>query len=193
MIIIASFIIITSLILWFVIGSRGMWGLKAATIAAALCFCLSISFSLDNFEGWPSDTSLPEEFRVHWIVIEEPDKKGGEGAVYIWAEGLEPEEDKDKWWLSFEKDDTDAPRAYKLPYNRELHENAQKALERLQAGKGVMGKNGMGEAQEGEGEGSEGPMGGDGETGGQGGGSLTKNGGITFQELPPTKLPDKGE
>jgi len=75
----------------------------------------------------------------------------------------------------------------------ELHENAQKALERLQAGKGVMGKNGMGEAQEGEGEGSEGPMGGDGETGGQGGGSLTKNGGITFQELPPTKLPDKGE
>ena len=113
--------------------------------------------------------------------------------MYIWAEGLEPEEDKDKWWLSFEKDDTDAPRAYKLPYNRELHENAQKALERLQAGKGVMGKNGMGEAQEGEGEGSEGPMGGDGETGGQGGGSLTKNGGITFQELPPTKLPDKGE
>ena len=92
MIIIASFIIIISLVLWFVIGSRGMWGLKAATIAAALYFCLSINFSLENFEGWPSDTSLPEEFRVHWIVIEEPDKKGGEGAVYIWAERLEAEE-----------------------------------------------------------------------------------------------------
>ena len=88
MIIIASFIIITSLILWLVIGSRGMWGLKAATIAAAVYFCLSISFSLENFEGWPSDTSLTEEFRVHWIVIEEPDKKGGEGAVYHWVARL---------------------------------------------------------------------------------------------------------
>ena len=193
MIIIASFVIITSLILWFVIGSRGMWGLKAATIAAALYFCLSISFSLESFEGWPSDTSLPKEFRVHWIVIEEPDKKGGEGAVYIWAEEIESEEGKPEWWLSFEKGDTDAPRAYKLAYNRKLHERAQEALERLQAGKGVMGKNGMGEAQEGQGEGSEGPMGDGGETGGQGGGSLTKNGGVTFQELPPTKLPDKGE
>ena len=64
MIIIASFVIITSLILWFVIGSRGMWGFKVATIAVALYFCLSISFSIEDFEGWPSSVSLPEKFRV---------------------------------------------------------------------------------------------------------------------------------
>ena len=193
MIIMASFVIITSLVLWFVIGSRGMWGLKAATIAAALYFCLSISFSLENFEGWPSNTSLPEEFRVHWVVIEEPDKKGSEGAVYIWAENLQPLESDSGWWLSFEKGNTDTPRAYKLPYSRDLHERAQQALERLQAGEGVMGKNGGGEAGEGEGDGSEGMPGDGGETGGEGGGSLSRNGGITFQKLPPTKLPDKGD
>jgi hypothetical protein len=138
---------------------------------------------------------LPKEFRVHWIVVEEPDKRGGKGIVYVWAEEFEPEEEegKSKWWLSFKKDNTDTPRAYKLPYSRDLHERAQEALERLMAGEGVMGRNGHGEAGEGEGEGSEGPSGEHGDTGGQGGGSLTKNGGITFQKLPPTKLPDKGE
>tara|TARA_Y100000296_G_C5082076_1_gene210465 strand:+ start:189 stop:794 length:606 start_codon:yes stop_codon:yes gene_type:complete len=200
MIIIASFVIITSLILWFVIGSRGMWGPKAVTIAFALYFCLSISFSLQNFEGWPSDASLPEEFRVHWIIVEEPDKRGGEGAVYIWAEEFEPEEEgKPKWWLSFQKDDTDAPRAYRLPYNRDLHEQSQEALERLMAGEGVMGRNdgdgGHGKVGEAKGEGSEGPSGehGNADAGGQGDGSLTKNGGITFQKLPTTKLPEKIE
>jgi len=192
MIIAAAFVVITSLILWFVIGSRGMWGLKIATIASALYFCLSISFSLENFEGWPSHASLPEEFRVHWVVIEEPDKKGGEGAIYIWAKSLKSLDGESGWWISFEGSSTNAPRAYKLPYTRELHERAQDALKRLQAGKSVMGKHGRGRAGDGEGDGSEGPPG-DGEAAGRGGGSLTKNGGITFQELPPTKLPDKGE
>ena len=192
MIIIASFVIITSLILWFVIGSRGMWGLKVATIAVALYFCLSISFSIEGFEGWPSSASLPEKFRVHWVVIEEPDETNREGAIYIWAESLKSLGDEPSWWISFEKDNADTPRAYRLPYTRGLHERAQDALRRLQAGKGVVGKNGQGEAGEGEGDGSVGPMG-DGGEAGQGGGSLTKNGGITFQELPPTKLPDKGE
>jgi len=192
MIIAVAFVVITSLILWFVIGSRGMWGLKIATIASALYFCLSISFSLENFEGWPSNASLPEEFRVHWMVIEEPDKKGGKGAIYIWAKSLKSLDDESGWWISFEGSDTNTPRAYRLPYTRELHERAQDALKRLQAGEGVVGKRGQEKAGGGEGDGSEGPPGNGGDSG-KGEGSLTKNGGVTFQELPPIKLPDKGE
>ena len=192
MIIAAAFVVITSLILWFVIGSRGMWGLKIATIASALYFCLSIGFSLENFEGWPSNASLPEEFRMYWVIIEEPNERGDEGAIYIWAKNLKPLDDESGWWISFDGSNTGAPRSYKLPYTRDLHERSEDALKRIRAGKGVMGRQGQGRAGEGEGDGSEGPSG-DGGSSGQGGGSLTKNGGITFQELPPTKLPDKGE
>ena len=69
-----TFFIISSLLLWIVIGSKGHWGLKAVTIAFVLYFCLSINLSLSNLLGWPSDQSLPEEFQVHWIEIKEPNK-----------------------------------------------------------------------------------------------------------------------
>ena len=186
-----GFVLIAVLILWFIIGSKGHWGSKAAMILLSLYFCLSVGFSVSDFMGWPTEEDLPEKFRVYWLVIDEPDPKGGdEGNIYIWLQPNSTTETIHDSWedylISFYDGDSE-PRAYRLPYTRELHEKAQQALNTLAGGGGGGGASeGMGDGDEGEGEGE-----GKEDQGGRGGGSLSRNGGIVFHDLPPTKLPDK--
>ena len=69
------------LVLWFIIGAKGHWALKAIVIAMTLHFCISIGLSLEGFAGWPSADGLPDKFMVHWIVVEEPDKRTKTGGA----------------------------------------------------------------------------------------------------------------
>ena len=188
-----GFILIATLILWFVIGSKGHWLSKAVIILLSLYFCLSVGFSINNFVGWPTNESLPPKFLVHWAVIDEPDAKSGEeGNIYIWIKPLSVEEkNRDSWnnyLLSFYEGGS-KPRAYRLPYSRELHEQAQEVIGMIMQGQGVGGTNsGIGK---GEGK-SKNALGRDGKAKGEeNGGSLTRNGGIMFHRLPPPKLPNK--
>ena len=184
-----AFILLTSLILWFVIGSKGLWSIKAAIIVLTLYLCLSVNLSLDNLMGWPSRQDLPEKFQVHWILIEEPDKKShGEGNIYLWTANLSSNaDDEGSFFMSFYNNNLHKPRAYRVDYSKELHKQAQGALEMIRGGQTVIGTNGNGKQgkQGGKGEGK-------GE-GGEGGGSLSRNGGISFQKLPKSKLPSKGD
>ena len=202
-----GFVLIAALTLWFIIGSKGHWVSKATMILMSLYFCLSVGFSVSDFMGWPTDEDLPEKFRVYWLVIDEPDPKRDDGGnIYVWLQpDLETEGTHDSWHdylLSFYDGDSE-PRAYRLPYTRELHEQSQKALNTIMGGGAVGGTNGglgkgdtEGEGSgEGEGEGEGEGVGGDGAGGiglrGRGGGGVSRNGGIMFHDLPPTKLPDK--
>lgn len=185
-----GFVLIAALTLWFIIGSKGHWLSKAAMILLSLYFCLSVGFSVNEFLGWPTEEKLPEQFLVHWAVIDEPDVKDGtEGSIYVWTKPLsETKETYDTWddyLLSF-YDGNSQPRAYRLPYSRDLHEKTQEALNMLMQGEGVGGSR-MGEGKPGKGSRE-----GDGESeDGEEGGSLTRNGGVMFHKLPPPKLPDK--
>ena len=122
-----AFILLTSLILWFVIGSKGLWRLKAATILLTLYLCLSVNFSLDNLMGWPSSQQPPKEFRVHWVVIKEPNKKTGDkGDVYVWVTDMNPKEKDDgSFFISFANENMRKPRSYRLEYSKELHKDGQ--------------------------------------------------------------------
>ena len=194
-----GFVLIAALILWFIIGSKGHWGSKAIMILLSLYFCLSVGFSVRDFMGWPTEEDLPEKFRVYWLVIDEPDPKGDSGGnIYVWLQPNSTTETVHDSWedylISFYDGDSE-PRAYRLPYTRELHEQAQEALGTLMGGGGVGGTSeGEGEG-EGEGDGDEGEGEGEGkeDQGGHGGGSLSRNGGIMFHDLPPTKLPNKDQ
>ncbi len=185
-----GFVLIAVLVLWFVIGSKGHWGIKAATMVLSLYFCLSVGFSISEFMGWPTDDKLPPKFLLHWAVIQEPDVKlGDEGSIYVWVRPINEPTIEHKEWsdylLSF-YDGKSEPRAYRIPYSRELHEQAQKAIEAISKGEGVGGT-----SEEGSGKGKKKSSGkGNGKTG-DGGKSLTNNGGIEFHKLPPPKLPDK--
>ena len=185
-----GFMLITALVLWFVIGSKGHWGIKAATMVLSLYFCLSVGFSISEFMGWPTDDKLPPKFLLHWAVIQEPDVKlGDEGSIYVWVRPLNEPKIEHKEWndylLSF-YDGKSEPRAYRIPYSRELHEQTQKAIEAISKGEGVGGT-----SEKGRGKGKK-KSGGEGSgKAGDSGKSLTNNGGIEFHKLPPPKLPDK--
>ena len=186
-----GFVLIAALVLWFIIGSKGHWGAKATMIVLSLYFCLSVGFSVTEFMGWPTDDKLPPKFLLHWAVINEPDVKlGDEGSIYVWVKPIgEPEIEHKEWnnyLLSF-YDGESQPRAYRIPYSRALHEQTQKAMGILLKGGGVGGTNkGKGKPK------GKKQSGGNGDAkAGDGGKSLTNNGGIEFHKLPPPKLPDK--
>lgn len=172
MMIIPTFILLGGLILWFVIGTKGYWLLKLILIAMTVCFSLFLSETMENVKGWPTDDELPDSFHVHWIVIKEPSKTdhNKKGGIYIWVMDL--------------AGDGKQPRAYRIDYSREMHEEAQKALGMIRAGKRVVGgRRGDGKGK-GKGRGS-------GEGDGNGGGSFSDSPEIIFHELPPSKLPEK--
>ena len=185
------------LVLWFIIGAKGHWALKAIVIAMTLHFCISIGLSLEGFAGWPSADGLPDKFMVHWIVVEEPDKRTKTGgAIYVWATdlGVQQEESKPSTWrrlfLKLSPSNEGQPRAYVMPYSKGKHEESDGVLTQIRGGKVVGGERGESGGEPGDGE--EGNGAGDGQTeGGEGDGSFSHSDGITFHELPPTKLPKK--
>ena len=86
------------------------------------------------------------------------------------------------------------------PENQELtdcliledHKKAQQAIELIKGGSKVGGGRGKGKGEgEGKGKGKGGKGDGDGKKK-NGGGSLSRNGGVYFEKLPPPRLPDKG-
>ena len=196
------FFSLTGLVLWFIIGAKGHWVLKAFIILLTLHVCLSVGMSIPNFAGWPSDDRLPDKFLVHWITIKEPDKKTKEdGYIYIWATVLSNQEKEVEGWkqylLSFGVQDFTEPRAYRTPYTREGHERGEDALKKIKNGQPVMGRNngkkgkgkGKGDGKKGDGKGK--GKGGKGKKGGKGGGSFSQSDDISFHDLPETILPEK--
>ena len=72
--------------------------------------------------GWATPDDFPDEFRLHWITVDEPDKATGrDGAIFFWLRAL------DEAGLVASE-----PRAHRMPWDPETAraaEDAQKALE----------------------------------------------------------------
>ena len=129
-----AYVIVTALVLWAVIASRGNWAAKALAICCSLLFGILLWFSLTDLQGWPVEAPMPERFEVKWIVVEEPDKKAGsEGAVYTWAVSLAGD-DRPPFRLTGGGSGRE-PRIYRLPYSRELHEQSEMIGGQLRAGR----------------------------------------------------------
>ncbi|PPR34913.1 MAG: hypothetical protein CFH26_00714 [Alphaproteobacteria bacterium MarineAlpha6_Bin4] len=125
----ASFLVIVSLILWLIILSKGkFWVLKSIVISLATAFSIVVLISLKNFIGWPSKSNLPQQFQLHWAIIDEPNKiKNTNGAIYMWVTALDKENES-----------KGLPRAYKIDYTRKNHEEIMKGL--ISLGDGIQQK-----------------------------------------------------
>ena len=125
----SSFLLLVALILWLIIISKGkFWIIKSIVITIATLFSIVVLLSLKDFIGWPSKSTLPQEFQLHWAIIDEPDKiKNTEGAIYMWVTELD-NENKNKG----------LPRAYKIDYTRKNHEEIMKGL--ISLGDGIQQK-----------------------------------------------------
>lgn len=80
--------------------------------------------------GWATGESLPDEFRVHWITIDEPDKAAGTaGTIYYWAREL------DAAGLPHGQ-----PRAHRVRWDEATAEAAEAALQQLEDGELLNGR-----------------------------------------------------
>jgi hypothetical protein len=125
----ASYLALAVLLLSLNLRSHWRWPVKAGAIALSLGFLVVGFLALEALLGWPSAAAPPAKFQLHAALVDEPDRLGSSrGAIYLW---LSPRDAEGRTG--------GPPRAFALPYSRELHEKAARAQARLQDGRQVEG------------------------------------------------------
>ena len=124
-----AYAIIVALLLNLGLASR--WGLavKLGAIVVASGFYVAAFEGHKQLMGWATSAVMPEQFRLHWITIEEPDKASrSPGSIFFWiseldAAGLVASE----------------PRAHRLPWDEATAQAAEDALDALTEGEPLNG------------------------------------------------------
>lgn len=99
---------------------------KALLVTAVTALYFLADNALDDVWGWPSRQALPERFVLLAVVIEEPNRKR-EGALYVWLNALENGKPAAQ------------PRAYRLPYTKDLHTLLAESISKTRQGISQMG------------------------------------------------------
>lgn len=105
-------------------------GKVAKRFKLLLSLCLPLLYAahwygLQNLRGWPAYESLPTQFQLLAADVVEPDNaKQNAGRINLWLRLNEAGE----------------PRAYSLPYTRELHKMLFDTKQRMQAGQTQVGR-----------------------------------------------------
>lgn len=98
--------------------TTGSWKRRLPFIICAPALAVALWFGQPNPAGWPTSARVPAQAGFVWGVIDEPDPLTGDrGRIYLWLDvGAR------------------APRAYSLPYTRQLHEQVQHAIDATRHG-----------------------------------------------------------
>ena len=84
---------------------------------------------LERLLGWPTVERIPERFLLLASSVREPDRASGDpGVIHLWVNALAGARPAQE------------PRAYELPYSRELHYALQEARKRQGEGIPQMGR-----------------------------------------------------
>ncbi|MCY4215071.1 MAG: hypothetical protein OXF68_15795 [Gammaproteobacteria bacterium] len=124
-----AYAVIVALLLNLGLASR--WGLavKLGAIVVASGFYIAAFEGHKQLMGWATSAEMPEQFRLHWITIEEPDKASrSPGSIFFWISEL------DVAGLV-----ASAPRAYRLPWDEATAQAAEDALAALNEGEPLNG------------------------------------------------------
>jgi hypothetical protein len=124
-----SYVVVAVLLLSLNLASRWHWGVNAAAIAVTSVF-FGVSYaSIVGLIGWPSQARVPERFQLDWGTVVEPDKvNGSPGSIYLWVEALDENNVP-----------AGTPRAFRVPYSRDLADRIGHAKERIEQGKDQVG------------------------------------------------------
>jgi len=96
------------------------WG-KALLVLGVTGLYFGADVAVQGSWGWPSKGALPERFVLLAVVVEEP-RAGREGALYLRVNGLEDGKPQR------------LPRAYALPYTKDLHAHLDEAMKKTRQG-----------------------------------------------------------
>ena len=183
---VAAYIVLAVLLLSLNLTSLWRWWIKGAAIIITTIF-FGVTFqTLNGLMGWPTTQKLPARFTLVWSLAVEPDKKtNSPGCIYLWAEELDGNNVP-----------SSTPRSYQLPYSDALARQIAGAQEKRDRGVEVMGR--VEEARSREEELKTDIKIGRIERNGEENGAadtvpfMDDGARLSFEELPPVILPDKG-
>lgn len=142
---------VTLLLIGLQLQSPWSWPVKAVTICTALPLFVATFVTLETMLGWPSDDDLPAAFQLHAALVDEPSTGDARaGAIYLWVTSLDIMDDQEV----LDSDPMGAvetgstPRAFALPYSRDLHNRVEAMREAMQKGKWVEGRHRLGSSLE---------------------------------------------
>lgn len=99
--------------------------IKLAAILIVSLLYIGAYHGAQNLRGWAIADAPPNPFKLHWAVVEEPDKAAGTaGAIYILGQKLNRRNIA-----------VSAPRLYRLPFTPELAEQVDEALSKKEDGR----------------------------------------------------------
>ncbi len=119
-----SYVLLVVFIVW--VGFYKGFGTKAKILISLILPLIYYLhwMGLQQSKGWPSDQTLPSQFELISADVLEPNQhKDIKGNIHLW---LRPRENG-------------TPRAYILPYSRDLHKRLFEAKQRMEEGRMQIG------------------------------------------------------
>ena len=142
-----AYALLALLLLSLNLKSAWPWPIKAVAIITAVPLFVVTFFSLQALLGWPTVSELPAHFQLHAALVEEPSTDHGrDGGIFLWltpaGDDAEPEEAAADMAITdrAEPATKPLPRAFALPYSRELHEKVEAMRKALLEGTFVAGR-----------------------------------------------------
>jgi len=136
-----AFVIIASLFLYFIIGTKAPLLVKVIIIPIVIWFTLALYFTPGKLMGWPTHAEPPDRSIILLPIIKEPagDSKGFiDLLVIVREESKKSLIEQLKPGNVFSYNNKNTERLYRLPYDRELHEAITKAQKKAEGVKGFM-------------------------------------------------------
>lgn len=117
---------LAALCVFALLWSRWPRWLKTLLVLGVTVFIFWANDTVHGIWGWPSSDALPERFVLLAVVIEEPTKTTS-GNLYVWVNALEDGKPAAQ------------PRAYKLPYTKDLHALLNEGMKKVRQGVSQVG------------------------------------------------------
>ena len=121
-----SLAVLALLLLLALLASRWPRWIKGLLVVGVTLFYFWSDETAHNLGGWPSADALPERFVLLAAVFEEPTNRHA-GALYVWVNAIDNGKPAAQ------------PRAYRLPYSKDLHALLNEGMKKARQGVSQMG------------------------------------------------------
>lgn len=124
--VVISFVVLVLLCTLALVWSRWPAWLKGLLVVGVSVFYFYADDAVHGLSGWPSADAMPERWVLLAAVIEEPNAKT-KGALYVWVNAIENGKPVPQ------------PRAFVLPYAKDLHALLNEGMKKTRQGVSQMG------------------------------------------------------
>ncbi len=121
-----SFVVLLALCTLALVWSRWPGWLKGLLVLGVSAFYFYADDVVHSLSGWPSADAMPERWVLLAAVIEEPSAKA-KGALFLWVNAIENGKPLPQ------------PRAFRLPYTKDLHALLNEGMKKNRQGVSQMG------------------------------------------------------